>query len=725
MVELMRNNKFFSIIFSVVTVFTVVFSMVFTPLKASAEVMTHQQYAMDWSYSNQFGKDIRTELIKTTNGQIAYCITHGLKSPDGHDLPEMGKTDNIVYRVLLNGYPQKSIEQLGVANWKEAHYATQLAVWNALGQIDVNELQYDNSNVEKAAKAIINAANQSQDIQEIYMNVVPAEEQTAILNGDFFETNLYALETNAKQGTFKVQISNAPQGIQIVNEKGEVKDQLNIDEKFRIKIPKDTISGSFNLKVISNISKLQAIAYKGTSTVQNTTVLLERGEEKISNDLSVNWKAIGDLKIKKIDENGKALAGAEFEIFNLQNESVGTIITQTDGVATLSNLPIGTYAVKEIKAPEGYVLNQNIQTVEVKTGETATIEVKNQIITGDLEITKVDVADGNNKLVGAEFTIYNEQGEEVVKGKTNEQGIAKFEKLPYGKYTYKETFAPEGYVLNEETFSFEIKENGEIIKHVVQNKKIEGGLEITKVDVADGNNKLVGAEFTIYNEQGEEVVKGKTNEQGIAKFEKLPYGKYTYKETFAPEGYVLNEETFSFEIKENGEIIKHVVQNKKIEGGLEITKVDVADGNNKLVGAEFTIYNEQGEEVVKGKTNEQGIAKFEKLPYGKYTYKETLAPEGYVLNEETFSFEIKQDGEIIKHVVKNKKKEVASTVDQPKSEQPKSEQSKSEQSKPEQTKSLPQTGGQENNTMQYVGLVMVITALVGLIYVRTVRRKEN
>lgn len=541
MVELMRNNKFFSIIFSVVTVFTVVFSMVFTPLKASAEVMTHQQYAMDWSYSNQFGKDIRTELIKTTNGQIAYCITHGLKSPDGHDLPEMGKTDNIVYRVLLNGYPQKSIEQLGVANWKEAHYATQLAVWNALGQIDVNELQYDNSNVEKAAKAIINAANQSQDIQEIYMNVVPAEEQTAILNGDFFETNLYALETNAKQGTFKVQISNAPQGIQIVNEKGEVKDQLNIDEKFRIKIPKDTISGSFNLKVISNISKLQAIAYKGTSTVQNTTVLLERGEEKISNDLSVNWKAIGDLKIKKIDENGKALAGAEFEIFNLQNESVGTIITQTDGVATLSNLPIGTYAVKEIKAPEGYVLNQNIQTVEVKTGETATIEVKNQIITGDLEITKVDVA----------------------------------------------------------------------------------------------------------------------------------------------------------------------------------------DGNNKLVGAEFTIYNEQGEEVVKGKTNEQGIAKFEKLPYGKYTYKETLAPEGYVLNEETFSFEIKQDGEIIKHVVKNKKKEVASTVDQPKSEQPKSEQSKSEQSKPEQTKSLPQTGGQENNTMQYVGLVMVITALVGLIYVRTVRRKEN
>ncbi|MEN1939136.1 SpaA isopeptide-forming pilin-related protein, partial [Paenibacillus sp. 102] len=76
----------------------------------------------------------------------------------------------------------------------------------------------------------------------------------------------------------------------------------------------------------------------------------------------------------------------------------------------------------------------------------------------------------------------------------------------------------------------------------------------------------------------------------------------------------------------------------------------------KLPGAEFTIYDEQGKEVVKGKTDEKGIAKFEKLPYGKYTYKETFAPEGYLINEETFPFEIKQDGEIIKHTVKDKKK---------------------------------------------------------------------
>ncbi|QPA42248.1 LPXTG cell wall anchor domain-containing protein, partial (plasmid) [Bacillus paranthracis] len=309
---------------------------------------------------------------------------------------------------------------------------------------------------------------------------------------------------------------------------------------------------------------------------------------------------------------------------------------------------------------------------------------------------------------------------------------------------------PEGYVLNEETFSFEIKENGQIIKHIVEDKKIEGSLEITKVDVADGNNKLPNAEFTIFNEEGKEVVKGKTNAEGIAKFEKLPFGKYTYRETLAPEGYVLNEETFSFEIKENGQIIKHIVEDKKIEGSLEITKVDVADGNNKLPNAEFTIFNEEGKEVVKGKTNAEGIAKFEKLPFGKYTYRETLAPEGYVLNEETFSFEIKEDGQIIKHIVENQKKpeqptnpETPTKPEQPtkQPEQPQVEQKPHQEQKPQpeqhkiqtnqptkvketQSNPLPQTGGTDNR-MKYTILGLTIILLSGLIFVLARRKKHN
>ncbi|PEB42296.1 VaFE repeat-containing surface-anchored protein [Bacillus pseudomycoides] len=487
MVGLMRHNKIFSVVFSIVTIFMLMFSMIFPHSKANAEVMDREIYKMDWSYSNQLGKEIRTELIKTANGQIAYCLTHGLKSPNGHDLPEMGKTDDIVYRVLLNGYPQKSPSDLGVSTWEEAHYATQLAIWNALGQLSIAELQHHNGNVEKTAKAIIRAADQSQDTQEIYMNVVPTEEQKAELKGDFFETNLYTVETNAKQGTFKVQTNSAPQGVKIVNENGEVKDQLNIGEKFRIQIPKNTNSGKFNLKVISSLSKLQAIAYKGTDTIQNATVLLERGEEKVSSDLSVNWESIGALKIKKTGENNEALLGAVFEVSNLNNEKVGTITTDKDGVATLSNLPIGTYTVKEVKAPQGHVLSENTQTIEVKTGEIATIEVKNESIKGNIEIKKL--SNIGKILPGVEFTVFKEDGTAVTKVTTNKDGIAKVDGLTFGKYYFQESKALDGYILNTTKYPFEVKEHNKTLTFEVENEKIPS-IKTTATDKTDGTKEM-------------------------------------------------------------------------------------------------------------------------------------------------------------------------------------------------------------------------------------------
>ncbi|KWU60100.1 collagen-binding protein [Bacillus mycoides] len=638
-------------VFALLSVLALFFN-VFLP-KANAEVMTHEKYSMNWSYSNSLGKYIRTEIIKNSSGQIAYCLTLGLKSPNGEDLPEMGKTDNVVYRVLLNGFPQKSIEQLGVANKNEAHYATQLAVWNALGQLDVNELKHENKNVEKAAKTIINAANTSEDTQDIFMNVIPAEKQKAELKGEFFETNLYTVQTNAKSGSYKVVAKNAPNGVKIVSENGEVKDQLSLGEKFRIQIPKDTKTGEFNLSVAANVTKVQAIAYRGTDTVQNATVLLERNEEKLSSDLAVNWEAAGSLKIKKVGENGEILAGAVFEVFNANNESVGKITTGADGTAELNNLPIGTYTVKEIKAPTGYVSGDKPQTIEVKTGEIGAVQVVNNKVKGNIEIKKL--SDSGKMLPNVEFTVFTEDGKEVKKVVTKENGIANVDGLTYGKYYFLETKTPNGYIGNKTKYPFEIKEHNKTLTFTVKNTEVKGSVKLLKVDNEDISKKLEGAVFELKDASGKVIGEYKTDKNGEVNVKDLAYGKYSFVEKASPNGYVLITEPVVFEIKEHGKIIELLAVNHLIKGDLEITKVDVADGNNKLPNAEFTIYNEAGKEVVKGKTDDKGIAKFEKLPFGKYTYKETVAPKGYVLNEEIFSFEIKENGQIIKHIVKDEK----------------------------------------------------------------------
>ncbi|MEI4618173.1 SpaA isopeptide-forming pilin-related protein [Bacillus cereus] len=737
----------------VMSIFLLLMSF-FIPLnKASAEVINHEKYEMKWAYSPQFGKDIRTELLKNSKGQVAYCLVYGLKSPNGSDLPESGRTNDIVYRVLLNGYPQKSPEELGFSTWEQAHYSTQLALWNSLGQINTAELQFKDAAVEKATKAIIHAADQSQDTQDVYMNVVPTDKKEAQLNGEYFETTTYTVQTNAKKGTFKVQMNNAPQGTRVVTEQGEAKEMFQIGEKFRIQVPKSFKSNELSLKVVSNLTNYNAIAYKGTETIQDATVLLERSTEQVNTDLQVYWKANGSIKVMKVDENQKPLPGAVFEVLNSNQEVMGTITADKNGVAELGNLELGTYTIKEVKAPVGYVLDSTQKSFEVRTGEVAVIEMKNEQIKGNVQLLKVD-QDGKKKLEGAVFILADAKGNSIHEYTTDKDGLIKVDNLKYGEYQFIEKSSPTGYILVKEPIPFSIKENGKKIELIAKNTKAKGTIEITKVDVADGNNKLPGAEFTLYDEQGKEVVKGKTNEQGIAKFEKLPSGKYTYKETLVPQGYVINEETFSFEIKQDGEIIKHIVKDKKIEGSLEITKVDVADGNNKLPGAEFTIYNEQGTLVVQGKTNEQGIAKFEKLPVGKYTYKETLAPEGFLINEETFSLEIKVDGEIIKHTVQDKKKEVPPTPEKPQPEKPAHPQPQLEQpqtpqviekpvptekphkivKQPEQLKEqpkklenhLPTTGGKaENPYWKWIGATLVVLGGIAAVYVYRMRKKTK
>ncbi|RFT63913.1 TQXA domain-containing protein [Bacillus clarus] len=546
----------------IMSMLLIVLNFVFPLTKASAEVINREKYEINWSYSPLYGKDLRTELLKNANGQIAYCLTYGKLSPDGNNLPEKGRTDNVVYRVLLNGYPQKSPEELGVSNWKEAHYATQLSVWAALGQIDISEVQHKNANVAKAVKAIIDGANTSQETQEMFMNVTPTDNQEAKLNGEYFETTVYQIESNAKNGVFTVQLANAPAGTKVVSTNGEAKQQFNLGEQFRILIPKSSQTGNFSLKVTSNLSKLQAVAYKGTDSVQDATVLLEINEEKVSTDLQVNWKSLGGLKIVKVGEQKELLQGAVFEVMNSANEKVGTMTTNEQGSASLSGLEIGTYTLKEVKSPIGYVLNEQPQQIEVKTGEVATITVQNVKVKGNVQLLKVDGENPDKKLEGATFILQDSKGKKISEHKTDKNGLIEVKDLPFGAYSFVEKQAPTGYVLTKKPIPFSISEQGKTIMLTAKNKHITGELEISKVDIADGDNKLPNAEFTIFNEKGEEVVKGKTNQNGIAKF-KLPYGKYTYKETFAPEGYLLNGEIFSFEIKEDGQIIKHTVKDQK------------------------------------------------------------------------------------------------------------------------------------------------------------------
>lgn len=276
---------------------------------------------------------------------------------------------------------------------------------------------------------------------------------------------------------------------------------------------------------------------------------------------------------------------------------------------------------------------------------------------------------------------------EVIKIK-NGNGYSKNEYLA-GKYYLKELQAPSNVIMSDEIFELDFKNDNSKTK--ILDVKAKGGavivnktkdlppppitpptpktpppkfsIEATKKDLENGNIRLAGATIEIHKitDNGLELVETLISDNtGRLPGLKLKSGKYIYRETKAPLGYVREEKDISFEvlkdgkILQNGKILNHLdIPNGIIYGEVEITKKDIIS-KKILPGAEIEVYNAKGKLVFKGITDEHGKIKM-RLPFGKYTYKETVAPNGYKLAEKFGEFSVTQNGVKIEETFWNEK----------------------------------------------------------------------
>lgn len=388
-------------------------------------------------------------------------------------------------------------------------------------------------------------------------------------------------------------------------------------------------------------------------TKENNTVTInsidgenyEAGEAQISITNTPD-SGLGTVSFKKLGEGKEQIGGGTFQLWKKNEGSDDdriTVFSTVNGVWSKDNLPYGTYYVKEIAAPQGYILGSNPSdgiTIK-KTAAHGTITMTNEKYTsGAITIKKVD--EKNKPLAGAEFML---SGPKTDKKTTDNNGVAEFTGLEAGKYSIIEKTAPKGYGGYDGTVTVEIKADGtatvddlpkgisfagETVTLTWTNTRDKGSISITKTD---GNQPLSGAVFGLYENKDladNDPKTAVTNGQGVAEFNDLSAGTYYLKEIAAPNGYALSDEVHTFIIG-NGESAAwdcgKTITNQLKKYTLKLTKK--GDDGKLLQGVEFTLSG-TGIDPMTAESGPNGVVTFEGLAFGEYTITEVEAPQGYV-----------------------------------------------------------------------------------------------
>ena len=348
------------------------------------------------------------------------------------------------------------------------------------------------------------------------------------------------------------------------------------------------------------------------------------------------------------------------------DENMKAVITE--------KIPFAKYYVQEIATDEHYILNgeKYLVNFEYMGQEVTTVSIDCGQFTNELKRGKIEgikVNDSDEPLENALFGLFNTDCEEftadnaIMTSESDSKGEFGFEEVPFGSYIVHEIEAPTGYILSDESYPVTVCEDGEIIEITAKNMKIRGNITVIKIDEEYPDNRLSGAEFTVYSDEKCENKIGvlSETEKGVYVLENLEYGKYFLKETVAPDGFVIDENIYPFSIENDGETIEigntevgKGFINKPKKGAVEITKTDVSTGE-LIPNCGIEILDKDGNVVVQGRTDEHGVVTFEKLRTGDYFYREFDAPDGYILNENSYPFTIKEDGEIVKCQMTNTK----------------------------------------------------------------------
>ena len=314
-----------------------------------------------------------------------YCLNRELHGVGEYiatyDVKDQGKIEDLgLWRVVINGYPYKSIEQLGVTNEEEAYIATKQSIYCYIYNTGTELYSAINEQGERVINAMNNILENAKNSNESFENPNIEIEQSEKWNVDEIENKYvskqYKIKCNKNISKITLNLESQPKGTKITN--------LDEEGKFKILIPIESLkeSGKFKIKIQTELETKPIFLGEAPSNDLQNYLLTAYSYEDMDKEFEQEYeKNNTKIIIEKTDnDTNEVLKGAKFEILDEKQKSIRVAETNNEGQVILDGLMPGIYYIKEVQAPNGYSIDSELKKVEIKLNQEISLTIKNNKI---------------------------------------------------------------------------------------------------------------------------------------------------------------------------------------------------------------------------------------------------------------------------------------------------------------------------------------------------------
>ena len=660
-----------------------------TPEEALGEVQIYNG-GVEMSYLSINGR-IRSQIYTyynydngsgSTREIPAYCVnpnTLGVPQTVGvgesiEYLADEKASDPKVVGIVANGYPTRSLAELGLENKYQGYYATKMALWcYLLSNWDINNLKVNPNltgvelqraqKILAAAKDIYARGTAWNEMLSPEVTCTPDRDTAyeVTIDGKQYKQQVFTFWSKTWVCDYSVNVAfsvpdDVPDGTRIVDMNNQDITTITTEGtgdgyagKFKILYPLESVqgkTGSVQLSFNTNVYKYAvffAICQEKDEygELQNyvvdtdpTTTMQLFAYSNYSDGTTIEYET--GLRIIKYETGTEIpISGALFEVIGPDGDSVGTFVTNGDGRIEIPLKKSGNYTVVEREAPQHYMISEEpAQNVTVVYDEVAEVTFFNDPY-GTLRIEKKSNTGMN--LPGAVITVEHIESGQTFTATTSSAGVAIFDAIPLGAYRIQEKTAPVGWQLDDTVYTATVVA-GETTTIPIINEELPG-LRIIKYD-RKNMVAMPNVTFAVYRD-GEFLGNFKTDQFGEILIADAEPGTYrAFEVDTGDEGHILDTTPQEVELHA-GDGIKELMFFNDMKPGLKLIKVDSDDPSKVIPNAVFEIKSVEGTYGPQEfRTDQSGEIDLSMLPAGSYVVTEKSC-DGYIIDEAQRIIELK------------------------------------------------------------------------------------